>query len=139
MHTQEVDKEVLVMAERVTTPTPWGLRLFPFLTMSGWILILIAFIIGAAILAPSHAGYWGDHSKADRNAAAAGSELLGELNEIKTFPRWVAPMKFLGVAAFMVGIALEFATIPRILNRRGDVLSRAVPVIARAGADARRK
>ena len=38
-------------------------------------------------------------------------------------------LTFLGVASFMLGIVLEFAAIPGIIERRTDVLTQAVPLM----------
>jgi hypothetical protein len=39
------------------------------------------------------------------------------------------PLAILGIAAFMTGIALEFAAIPGIIDRRTAVLKQALPLM----------
>jgi hypothetical protein len=39
---------------------------------------------------------------------------------------------FLGVASFMLGIAMEFAAIPGLLDRRTKLLVQAIPVMGKS-------
>ncbi len=111
--------------------TPWQLRSYLLFSLLGWILIAASFLIGLLVLAPTAAAYFGENAKAGRDAAEAGSALLAQLQLLQATPRWLEPLTFLGVAAFMLGIALEFSSIPKILENRGKVLSICFPVIAR--------
>jgi len=118
----------------VTPPAPaWQMKAFPLFTLLGWVLILISFLIGLVVLSTTAAGYWGGNAKAVRDAAEAGSALLGQLQTLTVTPRWLEPLTFLGVAAFMTGIALEFSTIPAILKNRGQVMSACFPLIVKLG------
>ncbi len=108
-----------------------GLKLFPLFTLLGWILIGFSILIGIAILAPTASTYWGQNAKALRDAASVGSPLLAQLTTLAWWPKLLAPLTFLGVASFMIGIAMEFAAIPRILERRSDLLARAVPLMGK--------
>ncbi len=118
----------------VTTPAPaWQMKAFPLFTLLGWVLILVSFLIGLFVLSATAAGYWGGNAKVVRDAAEAGSSLLGQLQTLSVTPRWLEPLTFVGVAAFMTGIALEFSTIPRILQNRGQVMSAAFPLIVKLG------
>jgi len=111
-------------------PAPsWQIKVYPFFTTLGWILILVSFLTGLFVLAPTAASYWGGNAKAARDAAEVGSTLLGQLGTLTTIPRWLEPLTFLGVASFMIGIALEFSTIPGILKNRGQVLKVCLPLI----------
>ena len=111
--------------ERETT----GLKLFPLFTLLGWILIGFSVLVGVIVLAPTAANYWGANTKAARDAAEIGSTLLGSLTTLAWWPKLLLPLIFLGVSSFMVGMAMEFAAIPGILERRIEVLSRAVPLM----------
>jgi hypothetical protein len=42
------------------------------------------------------------------------------------------PLTFLGVAFFMLGIAMEFAAIPKILDRRTELLVKVVPMMGQS-------
>jgi len=108
-----------------------GLKLFPVFSLLGWLLIGFSIIIAVVVLSPTGVAYWGDNAKAARDAAAAGSGLLGDLTVLSVWPKILPPLIFLGVASFMVGIALEFAAIPSILDRRAKVLKEALPLMGR--------
>ncbi|MDK1030005.1 MAG: hypothetical protein QGM50_04420 [Anaerolineae bacterium] len=109
----------------------WQLRVFPLFTLLGWILIAVSFLIGLFVLAPTASSYLGGNAKVVRDAAEAGSLLLGQLGTLSAIPRWLTPLTFLGVASFMVGIALEFSSIPALLKNRGQVLSACFPYLVR--------
>jgi hypothetical protein len=109
------------------------MKVYPFFSIAGWVLILISFVIGLFVLAPTAVGYWGESAKAVRDAADVGSTLLSDLGSLTVTPRWLEPLTFLGVASFMVGIALQFSTIPHVLKNRGSVMSACFPLIARYG------
>jgi hypothetical protein len=90
----------------------WQLKVYPIFSVLGWILIGLSLIIGLFVLTPTAIDYWGGNAKAARDAAETGSALLGQLNTLSAVPRWLEPLTFLGVASFMLGIALEFSAIP---------------------------
>ena len=104
---------------------PWQFNVFWLFSLLGGMLIMLSFLIGLFLLAQTAMAYWGLNAKAVRDAAAAGSELLNQLTVLQATPRWLEPLTFLGVASFMVGIALEFSSIPRILRNRGQVMAAA--------------
>lgn len=103
-----------------------GLRLFHWFTLLGWILMGAGILVWAFVLAPTSASYFGQTAKAARDAAAAGSALQDQLVVLAAWPKLLLPLVFLGVASFMVGIAMEFAAIPGILERQAEGLSQAV-------------
>lgn len=107
-----------------------GLKLFPLLTLLGWALVGFSILVGVLVLSPVGAAYWGQNAKTARDAAEVGSALLAQLTTLAWWPKLLLPLTFLGVASFMVGIALEFAAIPRILERRGEMLKQALPLMA---------
>jgi hypothetical protein len=113
--------------------TPYQLKVFPVLTILGWILISLALIIGLVVLTPTAANYFGANSKEVRDAAEAGSALLSQLGILASIPLWLEPLTFLGVALFICGIALEFSVIPSLVKKRGDVMSQAFPLIVNLG------
>jgi hypothetical protein len=118
-----------------TLPSPWQLRVYPFFTLVGWILIALSLLVGLFVLTPTATGYWGANSKGARDAAETGSAPLTQLQTLQVTPRWLEPLTFFGVGAFMVGIALEFSSIPKILANRGQVMRVCFPIIARSSAD----
>lgn len=110
---------------------PTQLKFAPIFTVIGLMIIMLALVIGAFILAPTAASYYGDNSKAARDSASTGDALQTALVTLTSIPRWLEPLIFLGVAAFMVGIALLFSTIPTFLKERGERMSKAFNDIVR--------
>lgn len=108
---------------------PWQLKVFPFFTFLGWVFISTALIVGLFVLTPTTISYLGGNAKTLRDAAEFGSPLLVQLKTITATPRWLEPLAFLGVASFMVGIALEFSSIPAILKNRGEVMKVCFPLL----------
>lgn len=108
-----------------------GLKWFPFFTVLDWVLIGFSILVGVFVLAPTAASYWGANAKAVRDAAEIGSPLLAQLTTLAWWPKLLPPLIFLGVASFMLGIAMEFAAIPGILDRRTEILTRAVPLMTK--------
>jgi hypothetical protein len=113
--------------------TPYQLKLFPVLTILGWILIALALIIGLVVLTPTAVSYFGANSKEVRDAAEAGSQLLSQISIMASIPLWLEPLTFLGVAFFICGIDLEFSIIPSLVKLRGDAMSQAFPLIVILG------
>lgn len=115
----------------VESPTaPWQMKVYPVFSVLGWALIGLSFLIGLVVLTPTAANYWGANAKAVRDAAEAGTALLAQLGLLATIPRWLEPLTFLGVASFMLGIALEFSSIPALLKNRGELMSACFPYLA---------
>jgi len=108
---------------------PWQLKVFPIFTFLGWASILTALLVGLFVLTPTAISYLSDNTKAVRDAAEVGSPLLAQLQTLTSIPRWMEPLAFLGVAFFMVGIALEFSSIPAVLKNRGEVMKACFPFL----------
>jgi hypothetical protein len=125
------NKEINIMAQPLSKldRETKGLKAFPILTAFGWLTIMITVLIGVLVLSPTGASYWGGNAKAVRDAAEIGSPLLGQLTTIQWWPKFLVPLAILGVTAFMTGIALEFAAIPGIIDRRTAVLKQALPLM----------
>ncbi len=113
----------------------WQLTVYPIFTVLGWILIGLALLIGLFVLTPTAIDYFGGNAKAVRDSAEAGSAVIGQLSTLASTQRWLEPLAFLGVASFMLGIALEFSAIPNILKNRGQVLSICFPQIVQNPAE----
>lgn len=106
-----------------------GLKLFPLFTLLGWAFIGFSLLFGVIVLGPTAAAYFGGNAKSVRDVAEIGSALLGNLTTLGWWPKLLLPLTILGVASFMVGIALEFAAIPDIIDRRTEVLKKALPLM----------
>ncbi|MHA2290139.1 MAG: hypothetical protein ACXABG_15245 [Promethearchaeota archaeon] len=103
----------------------WKFKIAPLFTLIGVLIIMTSFVIGTFIVAPTAQDYWGTNSKSTRDAAT-GDPLLADLGTLATTPKWLEPFTFLGVALFMLGIALFFSTIPGRLQQRGQFMSEAL-------------
>ena len=112
---------------------PYQMKVFPVLTVLGWILIGLALIIGLVVLTPTAVNYFGTNSKEVRDAAEAGSQLLGQISLLASIPLWLEPLTFLGVAFFICGIALEFSVIPNFVKMRGNAMAQAFPILVKSG------
>ena len=127
---------------------PWQYNIFWMFSMAGMLIIVVGFIIGLTTSSTA-SGYWSEHTKLERDCnnvdpafesdfdavnglLARGEEEIGlgssnaqltdDLKTIASTPKWLEPFIFLGVAVFMVGIALEFSAIPSVLQNRGGVM-----------------
>jgi len=109
-----------------------GLKVFPLMTALGWLLVGFSILVSVLVLAPTAANYWGGNAKAVRDTAVVGSGLLGQLTTLAWWPKLLPPLIFLGVASFMVGIAFEFAAIPKILDRRTELLTKVVSLMGKS-------
>ncbi|NCF69700.1 MAG: hypothetical protein GWP61_27445 [Chloroflexi bacterium] len=109
-----------------------GLKLFPLFTLLGWGLIIFAgLVVLGFIVSPTGAAYWGSNAKAARDAAATGSLLVSQLSTLALWKHIVPPLLILGIASFMVGIAMEFASIPSLLDKRTATLKQALPLMGK--------
>ena len=107
-----------------------GLKFFPLFTILGWGLIMFAAVLVLGLIVSSTgAAYWGGNAKAARDAAATGSFLVSQLTTLALWKHIVPPLLILGIASFMVGIALEFGSIPSLLDKRTEVLKQALPLM----------
>ncbi|UCC54608.1 MAG: hypothetical protein JSV68_11695 [Anaerolineaceae bacterium] len=109
-----------------------GLKFFPLFTLLGWGLIIFAgLVVLGFIVSPTGAAYWGSNAKAARDAAAASSLLVSQLSTLALWKHIVPPLLILGIASFMVGIAMEFASIPSLLDKRTAALKQALPLMGK--------
>ena len=80
--------------------------------------IAIVMIVGI-IRADTFADIFGSN-KAARDAAAAGSSLLGDQGRVAALQAWALPLIFLSLASFLTGIGIAFWAILLEVRRRGD-------------------
>ena len=88
----------------------------------------------AAVLATVANGVF-DNVFAARNTAAAGTSLLARQGDLETFPLWVQPFMFLGVAMMVGGIFTVFWGLLRSLREaRGDAMVESVPILVKGSS-----
>ncbi len=108
---------------------PIQTKVYPLLVMAGFFIVLSSLAI-AAVLATVANGVF-DHSFAER-AAAAGDPLLARQGDLATFPLWVQPFMFLGIAMLVGGIFAVFWGLLRSLQEaRGAAMVDSIPTLLR--------
>ena len=91
--------------------------------------ILMAALIVMAVIATTAADVF-DFSGADRANAAAGSSLLADQSDLATFPLWVTPFIFVGMATLISGIlAVFWGLLLSLQEARGAAMVESVPVL----------
>ncbi len=107
---------------------PIQTKVYPLLIAMGFAIVLSALGI-AAVLATVASDVF-DNSFAERAAAAAGDPLLARQGDLATFPLWVQPFVFLGVALLVGGIFTVFWGLLRSLQEaRGAAMVESIPVL----------
>ena len=77
--------------------------MFPLIAVMGWMIVLIAFVIGATALAASQATFFSD-AKAIREGAAAGSAFVQANVDSHVIEAWLPQFKFLGLGLGLMAI-----------------------------------
>ncbi len=112
---------------------PIQTKVYPLLVMAGFFIVLSSLAI-AAVLATVANGVF-DHSFAERAAAAAGDPLLARQGDLATFPLWVQPFKFLGIALLVGGIFTVFWGLLRSLQEaRGAAMVDSIPTLLKGSS-----
>ena len=107
---------------------PIQTKVYPLLVMAGFAIVLSA--LGIAVVLATVASDVFDHSFAERAAAAAGDPLLARQGDLATFPLWVQPFVFLGIALLVGGIFTVFWGLLRSLQEtRGAAMVETIPVL----------
>ena len=108
------------------------LRLGEVLVVSGLMMVMIALIV--EIVLATTVGDSSSSSKATRDAAPAGSDLLRDLGVIAAVKTWVLPFNFLGLATLIASFGLIFSVILRSVRLRAATMAEVLPAIkGRAG------
>ncbi len=107
---------------------PIQTRIYPLLVMAGFAIVLSA--LGIAVVLATVANDVFNNAKEARDMAAVGSSLLARQGDLATFPLWVQPFKFLGVALLIGGIFTVFWGLLRSLREaRGAAMVESIPVL----------
>ncbi len=107
---------------------PIQTKVYPLLVMAGFFIVLSA--LGVAAVLATVASDVFDNSFAERAAAAAGDPLLARQGDLATFPLWVRPFVFVGVALLVSGIFTVFWGLLRSLQEaRGAAMVESIPVL----------
>ena len=107
---------------------PIQTKVYPLLVMAGFFIVLSA--LGIAVVLATVASDVFDNAKEARDMAAIGSSLLARQGDLATFPLWVQPFKFVGVALLVSGIFTVFWGLLRSLQEaRGAAMVESIPVL----------
>ena len=93
---------------------PWSAQLFPMLMMMG-LMILIGALVVSIVIATTASDVFGNSVSAI-DGATAGSALLSDFQEVKTFDAWLQAFAFTGLAMVLSGIVLALYTISQALR-----------------------
>ena len=112
---------------------PIQTRIYPLLVMAGFAIVLSA--LGIAVVLATVANDVFNNAKEARDMAAVGSSLLARQGDLATFPLWVQPFKFFGVALLVGGIFTVFWGLLRSLREaRGAAMVESIPVLLKGSS-----
>lgn len=100
--------------------------MYPMIAVVGWMMVLIAFLIGLLVLSPAESSFFSD-AKAVREGAAAGSAFVEANVTSHVIEAWVPQFKFLGLGLGLLAIAMALGSIAKRLRRMGAVISGHMP------------
>ncbi len=107
---------------------PIQTTIYPLLIAAGFAIVVSA--LGIAVVLATVANDVFDNAKEARDAAAAGTSLLALQGDLATFPLWVQPFKFFGLALLISGIFTVFWGLLRSLQEaRGAAMVESIPVL----------
>lgn len=93
---------------------PWSAQAFPMLMMLGEMILIGALIVSIIIATTASDVYANPIAVID--SAEAGSPLLADFQEVKTFGAWLQSFAFVGLALVLSGIVLALYTIAKVLR-----------------------
>ncbi|MFQ6019817.1 MAG: hypothetical protein ACE5KW_03580 [Dehalococcoidia bacterium] len=112
---------------------PIHTKVYPLLIAGGLAIVLSSLAI-AAVLATVANGVF-DNPQSVRDAAGAGSSLLARQGDLATFPLWVQPFIFVGLALLISGIFTVFWGLLRSLQQtRGAAMVESIPVLLKGSS-----
>ena len=107
---------------------PIQTTIYPLLIAAGFAIVLSA--LGIAVVLATVANDVFNNAKEARDMAAVGSSLLARQGDLATFPLWVQPFKFVGIALLVGGIFTVFWGLLRSLREaRGAAMVESIPVL----------
>jgi hypothetical protein len=99
---------------------------FPLISVMGWAIVLIAFLIGVFALSPAQEEFF-SAGKAVREGAVAGSSFVDANVTRHVLEAWVPQFKFVGLGLGLMAITMALGTIAKRLRRMGQVVSSHFP------------
>ena len=112
---------------------PFQTTIYPLLVMGGFFMVIAALVIGIVLAGVASDVF--DNTKTMRDAAPVGSSLLADQGDLATFPLWVQPFKFLGIAMLVGGIFTVFWGLLRSLQEaRGAAMVDSIPTLLKGSS-----
>ena len=112
---------------------PIQTTIYPLLIAAGFAIVTAALVIGIVLAGVASDVF--DNTKTLRDAAPVGSSLLADQGDLTTFPLWVQPFKFVGIALLVAGICTVFWGLLRSLQEaRGAAMVESIPVLLKAAS-----
>ncbi len=112
---------------------PIQTKVYPLLVMAGFAIVRSA--LGIAVVLATVANDVFNNAKEARDMAAVGSSLLARQGDLATFPLWVQPFKFVGIALLVGGIFTVFWGLLRSLREaRGEAMVESIPVLLKGSS-----
>lgn len=103
-------------------PDTFALRIFPLLTMMGVMVLIVGLIWGLG-LAGVAGSYWNHAIASELDPAQAGSDLLAQFGTLSGSLKWLAALRFLGMAMLFTGITVALTVILRTLQTQEMMLA----------------
>jgi hypothetical protein len=101
---------------------PW----YPGITIMGWGIVLIVFLVGLFALNPAQATFFSD-AKAVREGAAIGSAFVEANRTSQVLVAWLPQLKFFGLGLGLLAIIMALGTIAKRLRGMGQVIFTQLP------------
>ena len=112
---------------------PIQTTIYPLLIAAGFAIVVSA--LGIAVVLATVANDVFDNTKETRDMAVVGSSLLARQGDLATFPLWVQPFKFVGVALLVSGIFTVFWGLLRSLREaRGAAMVESIPTLLKGSS-----
>ena len=99
---------------------------YPVFLLMGLMIVVVAFLVGLAVLTPAQATFFSD-AKAVREAAGTSSEFALANTTAHAIEAWLPPVKFFGLGLQLMAITMALGTIALRLRKMGQVIVSHMP------------
>jgi hypothetical protein len=99
---------------------------FGRIAVMGWMIVLIAFLVGLFTLSPTQSTFFSD-AKAVREGAAVGSSFVDANVSRHVLEAWVPQFKFFGLGLGLMAITMALGLIALNLRKMGMVITSHIP------------
>ncbi len=99
---------------------------YGLIAIMGWMIVLIAFLVGFFVLSPAQATFFSD-AKSIREGAGVGSPLVLANISLHATEAWVPQFKFFGLGLGLMSITMALGMIALKLREMGMVITSHIP------------